>query len=78
VSYKDALPMPDIDLLREKFELDADRGVLIRRQTYHGFKSGEVVGYLRPCGYRWVKLKARSINGLHGTLSASGTGDGCG
>lgn len=60
MSYKDALPMPDIDFLREKFALDADRGVLIRRQTYHGFKSGEVVGYLRPCGYRWVKLKGKS------------------
>jgi len=51
--------MPDIDLLREKFDLDADRGLLIRRQTYHGFKAGDVAGYLRPCGYRYIKLKGK-------------------
>lgn len=60
MSYKDALPMPDIDLLRAKFDLDADNGVLIRRKTYHGFKAGEVAGYLRPCGYRFIKLDGKS------------------
>ena len=60
MSYKDALPMPDIDLLREKFGLDAGRGLLIRRQTYKQFKAGEVAGYLRPCGYRFIKLDGKS------------------
>lgn len=60
MSYKDALPMPDIDLLRAKFDLDADNGALIRRQTYHGFKAGEIAGYLRPCGYRFIKLDGKT------------------
>jgi len=60
LSYKDALPMPGLDFLRGKFDLDVNRGVIIRRQTYHGFKAGEVAGYLRPCGYRFVKLNGKT------------------
>lgn len=59
MSYKDALPMPDLSLLQQKFDLDADRGVLIRRQTYKQFKAGDVAGYLRPCGYRYIKLNGK-------------------
>lgn len=60
MSFKDALPMPDMNFLQEKFDLDAGRGVLIRRNTYKQFKAGEVAGCLRPCGYRWVKLAGKT------------------
>ena len=59
MSYKNAFPMPPIELLRQKYELDAERGVLIRKQTYKQFKAGEEAGYVRK-DYLHVKVAGKS------------------
>lgn len=43
--------MPPIELLQSMFELDAERGVLIRKRTHTNHKAGEVCGTVMNSGH---------------------------
>lgn len=47
----DAKPMPSMDVLRALFELDAERGVLLRQRSHRGYKRGEVCGTAMKGGH---------------------------
>lgn len=59
MSYKNALPMPHVDVLNAKYILDAENGILTRRKTYRKFKAGDPAGYNRD-GYVYVKVDGKS------------------
>jgi hypothetical protein len=44
-------PMPDMAVLTAMFDLDAERGVLLRKRAYKQYKAGEVCGTRMKSGH---------------------------
>jgi hypothetical protein len=58
----DRKPLPPEGLLRELFDLDAERGVLIRRVTRaHNAQKGDIVGTIDGRGYLHVGIRGRFV-----------------
>lgn len=52
-------PMPSIELLHSKFELDAKRGVLIRKTSHTNHRAGEVCGTEMKSGHLVTGIGAK-------------------
>lgn len=69
-----AKELPPLEWLRERFELDAENGRLIRKKALHNRPAGEPVGTLRKDGYYQMGMK-RERHLLHRVIYYMATGD---
>lgn len=53
--------LPPLSILNEAFELDTERGVLLRKRTYKQHKAGQVCGSPMPDGYIIVGVQNKKL-----------------